>query len=270
MSTSESLAQRVASAHREVMKLHRQSRRGVWTTAIVGALLLGLLSVYFAYGYSEISDLLKPDTLVPYVADALDNQIRSGTAALEAEVNRSAPTWAEQVSEQIVLNLPKLREPAEKWALGLTDQFVSKHTVMAEGEFRKLIKEHRGTIKDTLDQLAAKQDVSKELLVPLQAAIESELKVEMETQAKDLLEALIEMDAKLQRLQRGASLSREGQAERRILMIVRHLQNGLAMQEIGPGRPRPVAPQATTIPVKAAPASAGKSSPPKQSAPKKP
>jgi hypothetical protein len=225
MPSSEALAQRVASAHRKVTQLHRQFRRGTWITAIVGILLLGLLSGYFAYGYTEISNLTKPEMLVNWVGDMVDNQIQGLANTAQSEVKAHASEWIDQACQQGIAYLPQGREQLEDVALKLTDEFVSKHTVMAEDMFRRVLKEHHGTIKDTLDQLAAKQDVSKELLAPLQAAIESELKVEMEAQAKDLLEALVEMDAKAQRLQDGANLDEGERIERRILAIVRQMYN---------------------------------------------
>lgn len=238
MSTSEALAQRIASAHRRVTAMKRQFRLGAWLTAIVGIILLGLLIVYFTFGYQQVSILTKPDTLVPWVGDMLDSKIKDAVPALENEVTRSAPAWAELASQQIVASLPLGREKLQELLLAKTGDFVSKHTVLAEDMFRKVLKEHRATIKETLDQLSTKQALSDELLASLQTAVEAEIKVEMQAQAHELLEAFIEMDAKLQRLKQGTNLSPEEQIERRLGMTARRLANEQSAPVLSPPAPR--------------------------------
>jgi hypothetical protein len=225
MPTSQSLVERVEAAHRQVAKLRSQFRRGNVITIIVGAVLLGLLCFYFAYGYSAIAGALKPDLLVKATSGYVDQQLPTLIATIETHVRESAPAWAEQASKQLLDAAPTLREELEKLTLDRTNALVEHINVVGDKEFRKVLNEHRDEFKQVLDTLATNQEPGKDVLAPLHAALDKELGVDMHAQASAVLGSLIEMNDKLKRLAGNRGLNAKERTERRVLMIMRRMHD---------------------------------------------
>src|SRR5438552_458518 len=108
---------RLEQVQNELAALRRRTQRATWTTVIIGILLLGVLGVYFYIGYTEIASVRKPDMLVAYGMQMIDENLPELLRTAETEVNKNAPQWAETLSKQVLDQSPYLRAELEKHSM---------------------------------------------------------------------------------------------------------------------------------------------------------
>lgn len=224
-----SLATSLDETDRLLKNCTSRTRNGNVLTILVGVVLLGLLGGYFVYGYNQISSVMEPDTLVDVAQSWLDNQIPEVRRSLEAEVDRSAPVWAESLSKQAQSSLPSIREKLEDYVLEQVDQTVEQSMSITEDNFRKFLREKREVLDEGFKDLATSPQLAKESLARLELAMNDAMEADMKQGASDLYTTLTLMNVKLARLKAGQHLTTEEALERQVLMQIRRLQ----LEEIG-------------------------------------
>ncbi len=200
--------------------IHRSTR----TTATIGLIALVVLGGYFYYGYKMIAGLLEPKTLVGSATGLLDQNLPAARDALIAQINNSAPAWAEQVSLQAQAAVPDLRLKLEDYVLTETDKLANQVTTLTEDKFRKAMHDNHDVIEKGFQELATSDKLSEESLKVLVTALEQELKTDMQAQSEAVLETLRFLSARIQRLSNGKNLDEEERCERRIAMLSRRLK----------------------------------------------
>ena len=194
------------------------------TTATIGLIALVVLGGYFYYGYTEIAKLLEPKTLVGSATGLLDQNLPAARDALIAQINNSAPAWAQQVSLQAQEAVPELRLKLEDYVLTETDKLANQVTTLTEDKFRKAMHDNHDIIEKGFQELATSDKLSEESLKVLVTALEQELKTDMQAQSEAVLETLRFLSARIQRLSIGKGLDEEERCERRIAMLSRRLK----------------------------------------------
>lgn len=202
-----------------------RTRRGNMLTVIVGAFVLLLLGGYFAYGYSQIADVTKPKVMVDAAESWLEDQIPEVRKTLEAEVDKSAPVWAESLSKQAQASLPTVREKLEAYVLDQADQIMEQTVNLTEEHFRKVLKEKREVLEEGFNDLAKSPKLAKETLRDLVDAMEGVFQADMKEGSSEMFARLNFMTEKLTRLKAGKDLNPEENLERLVLMQVRRLQS---------------------------------------------
>lgn len=200
--------------------IHRSSR----TTATIGLIALVVLGGYFFYGYRMIAEVLEPKMLVRSATGLIEQQLPVATNSLIAQVNNSAPTWAEKVSVEAQGSIPKLRLTLEDYVLTETDKLANQVTNLTEDKFRKAMHDNHDVIEKGFQELATSDKLSEESLKQLVTALEQELKTDMQTQAEAVLETLRFLSSRIQKLSAGKGLDEEERCERRIAMLSRRLK----------------------------------------------
>lgn len=224
-STTTSLQTSIDATERLLKECTSRTRRGNLLTMIVGAIILVMLSGYFAYGYSEIASVTEPKTLVSAAETWLEDQIPEVRKQLENEVDKSAPIWAESLSKQAQSSLPTLREKLEAYVVEQVDQTM-EHTVnLTEEHFRKMLKEKRGVLEDGFKDLATSPQLAAESLKELEQILEGAFQADMKQGADDLFATLKLMSEKLERLKANKEMTSEETLERLVLMQFRKLQS---------------------------------------------
>jgi hypothetical protein len=219
-----SLEQRLQQTEQALARISNRLAAGARRTRILGLLLLCLIAGYFAYGYREIRTLVGPDHLVPLAGNMLDDSLPELRHSLHQTVAASAPVWAEGLSTTAVEAAPRAREALEEYVLNQTQVVLEHATTLGEDQFRKILREHRAEMEQTLAQLANDQNYSDETLKIFVAALNDELGRDLQEQSHEVLGTLIGLKEKLQRLAKGGTLSQEEALERHALMTVRHIQ----------------------------------------------
>ena len=219
-----SLAKSLDETDRLIKDCTGSTRRGNSLTIIAGVVILAIVAGYFVYGYGEISSVMEPDTLVNAAQSWLEDQLPEVRKSLEAEVDKSAPVWAESLSKQAQSSLPSIREKLEDYVLQQVDQTIEETVSITEDNFRKFLREKREVLDAGFADLATSPELAKESLARLETAMNETYATDMKQGASDLYTTLTQMTEKLARLKAGQSLTREEALERQILMQFRRLQ----------------------------------------------
>lgn len=197
-------------------------------TNLIGAIALVALSIYFYFGYTMIAGLLEPKTLVPYGARMLEDRLPEARKALVKQIADSAPAWAKEMSVQARKEIPGLRGKLENYVLSNTDQVLDKVSTLTEDQFRKALQDNRELVESGFKELSSNDKLSDATLTALVNALEQELKSDMKSQAKDVLETLQYLSERVQRLSAGRSLDEQERYMRQILMIARRMRDTTA------------------------------------------
>ncbi len=224
MSSTKTLEERAEAAHLALQKMRRHFRFSAWVTLIVGGLLLAVVAIYFSFGYHEVSDLTDPDKIVALVGQTVDDQLPIYRQQAEQQVKDNASTWAEQASQQLLTAIPPMREHLEQFALDQSDTIIAQIDVVGEQQFRRLLNENRSTVEEAIKDLKNDEDISEDVLVALQLAIEKELQIDSSSQADAVLTIASDLNKNMEELVAGEGLTREQKAERRVLMLAKRLQ----------------------------------------------
>lgn len=219
-----SLEIRLEEANRVLAEQVTSIRRGNRLTLIVGILALLLMAGYFTYGYSQISELMQPDTLVTLGVSQLEDHLPEARRAIETEITTSAPVWAEQVSARVRGSLPEARTRLEGYVLTQVDTGVVKAVELTEQEFRDFLRANRQSLDEGFRDLATSPQLADESLERLVVAINTKFQSNMQHNSKDLFETLNELVARLSRLKANQALTQEEALLRQIIMQARRMQ----------------------------------------------
>lgn len=217
-------AEQVNRLSRQIAQQESAIKRSTQVMGSIGLIGLVLIAGYYYYGYKEIARLLEPNTLVPFAAGMLEDRLPEAREALVAQISKSAPAWAEQVSLKAQQSIPDLRVKLEDYVLSETDKMAEQVTNLTEEKIRKALQENREVVEKGFKELADSDKLSEETLAALVAALEQELQTDMQAQSGEVLETLRFLSMRVQRLADGKDLDDEERSERRIAMLARRLQ----------------------------------------------
>lgn len=260
-------SERLEYIKRELARERRHVTGSAVLTLIVGLILLGAITFYFVYGYTELRKLAEPKGLVDYMVVALDDRIPEVRQKLIDETKTNAPKWAEDLSKQALDNIPEGRKRLEQYALEKYDETANEVIHLTDDEFRKFLHANHDKLDKYFKDLAKNPKLAEEDINELARSMDEQLQVDMKLTAKMLLETLMEVNATLQRLRADQKLTPEEQNLRRVVMLGRriHLESDPAklaqFRESKPLPPRTVAGARTTMPVPAKDKAATKPTP---------
>lgn len=222
---SSTLIERSEAAQNELVKLRRSFQLGSWITGIVGTVIIVVLGGYFCYGYIVISELKDPEPIIALVGQMADTQIPLIRARLESQVDKNATAWAQDASDRAVAFVPTLRKKLEELASEQVDKAIDQINVLGEKEFRRVLDENRDTIKQALQDLEDDKEISDGVLLLLEEELAKELKMNVDALAGTPLVIVSVLNSSGKTLLAGENLTEEQEHERRVLMIVRRLQD---------------------------------------------
>jgi hypothetical protein len=218
------LSDRITQLERELVAQRKRTDFSANVTAAIGLLILILLGGYFYYGYSSFSEVTKPEKIIQTAQTLLEDNLPTARKAIEAEVKKSAPAWAEGLSKQAQESIPKAREKLEDYVLTQIDETLKKGTVLTDEQFNTFIKNNRNTLERSMKELGKDPKAAEESMGELAKALEDQLRVDLQNQAREMFTALKSCIATLKKLQEGRNLSPYETNFRRVLMIARRLQ----------------------------------------------
>jgi hypothetical protein len=222
-SSPESLLERLGRLQRELALERSRVQRTSVLTIIVGVLLLAVLGGYFGVGYVWLQPLANVDNLLFYAEDQLDRRLPEGRRLLENQIRENAPQWAERLSQQAYANVPYARTKLEEFALEQFESSMNEATARTDEEFRKFLHDNHDQLEKYFKELADKPELAEIELQDLRRSLEAQVGADIKTGAKQLLDLLVQLNARLRRLLHEKNLSPEEDNERRLLMLARRL-----------------------------------------------
>lgn len=229
--SSADLTAALQQAEKELATLKAKLQSSSRMTAVVGVLVLALLSGYFYYGYTQINEVLQPKKLVDATSSYLDDQLPEIRQQLETQIKDHASEWIQTISDQAFESIPGLRGAAEDFAISQLNEVFDQVASLTEDEFKKFLTDNRELLETTFKELADNPKVSDELLKQLETALDEQLGGEMKTKAEDLLAMVTKLADEVESLKDGKNL---GDLERRklnILKIAKRLQVEQGLQK---------------------------------------
>jgi len=220
----EALKNRLETLQRELAAERQRTQRSTVFMAVVAAILLIVLGGYFYYGYTQIANITRPEKVVDVAQGVIDERLPEARSSLEAQIIKSAPTWAEGLSKQAQEALPQARQRATEQFLKEADRMTQEASVLSEEHFRTFLRENRPLLDKKFQELSKSPDLAEESLQELQKSLETQLGGEMNADAKALSKDIASAAVNLQRLGSDEKLTPEQKVERRVWMIARRLQ----------------------------------------------
>ena len=215
-------------------QLARERRRMVQAsvlTVIIGVAIMILLGIFFYKGYHAISTNTEPSKIVDWLQTTVDDNIPDVQRSIAQQIERNAPIWAEDMSKQLVSSAPQARRKIEDGFLQHVDNTLKETAVLSDQEFGKVLSSHRELFDQLINDAKKGVKPAERSLEQLDIALESDLQVDMKSEAKNLLNNIESVRANLNHLAAAKHLGPDQEAEKQFYMIARRLQ----AEEGGPG-----------------------------------
>lgn len=219
------LNKRLDDALAELDTQRRRVKRSSIISTCVGGALLALLTAYFTVGYVKILEFVnKPEEAVALVGQTMEDMLPDVRKQIETMIIEGAPEWAKMASEELLASAPDIREQLEGLILDQSKLLVEQLSGFSEQRFAEFLETQRPTFEATIRELSSTQQEPEETFAELTEALENELKVNMEEEARTLLDVVYALNEKLRKLSDGRDLTREESYLRRAMMILRRVQ----------------------------------------------
>lgn len=219
-----SLDQRLERLERQIASQRTRIARGSRVTLFIALLLLIALAGWFYFGYTNFHEVTRPQMVVQAAEGFIDTNLPELRKAVEAEIVRSAPGWAEQLSLELQSGMPQAREHLENYIVEQMDAVLHETNSMSQDQFRTFLKENRGVLEQGFKDLASSPTVAEETMQNVIDALDKQFSKQMQVESADLFSTVSMMKKKLDRLATAQNLSNEQQLERRMLMLTRRMK----------------------------------------------
>lgn len=220
---------RLEEIQQDLARERRRSTRTTVLTVLAGTIALAAMGVYFHYGYREFASVTEPKQLIDFAEVMLDEKVPEARSALEKEIVKSAPAWAEGLSKQAQDNMPLARERITDNLVDQAERMAQEAEILSEQRYRAYLRENKPMLERKMQELSKSPKLAeqslKELEIPLEAQMAGDLKVDAVGLSRDISA----MAANLKRLSVGKDLTPEQKVERRVFMLARRLQTDTAV-----------------------------------------
>jgi len=219
----------MTTSAQELQELRREVEQNTrWNMSLLLTLVTCLVLVIL-YEYRQFRQLTQPDTIVAIVEERIKENYPEVRAALKKQVVEAAPVLLEKLSRKAVRSVPELRQDlvaylGRQLAVGLDEA-----TAFSAVEFRETLRENRDLVEQAAEELKEFPDRAEKFIVGLEKRLEKRWDVDFQKQARFVLRTLHGLNAKLERLSKNERLTPEDLLARRIVRIVRAMQE----QEFG-------------------------------------
>jgi hypothetical protein len=231
ISSEESAEKELAELQEQLKQLHKtlsaERQRAQWSariTAFVGTVCLLAITCYFAYGYHRFRQVTEPENIVDVAQTLVDDNLPKARAALEKEVIKSAPEWAEGLSRKAQDSMPEARKKVQQYFVEETERTLDEVAVLSEKQFREFLRKNKPTLEKKYKELAESPELAEKSLQELELPLDEAFQTEMRTLAARASRDLTSANQNLIRLKERKNLTQEQEIERQVWMIVRRLQ----------------------------------------------
>lgn len=198
-------------------------RRGNLIFGVVATLLLVVVVSYFVFGFVFISSMLEPHHIVEGGSQMFKDNIPDLKKTIQDRVVASAPQIASMATGYVMEYMPTGREAIEKTVGEQMGHLLDETSSVTAKELRKFVHDNRDDLKNTLKALNNEKEAA-DVVAKLSKAIEAQLGRELLADAKELMDIVIDLNAKLARINEGKDLDTHDQTIRRMLMICKRIQ----------------------------------------------
>jgi hypothetical protein len=216
--------ERLDQAQKELSHMRQRFERGGRLTIILGSLIIVVLGVYFYLGAKIWAEVTEPDKLVNWMSVQLDDHMPGLRTSLEKEIIKAAPGMAASLSKQLIKSLPDARKKLEIFAADQFDESIKEADLVTEENLRRFLKKHKVMLTKEFAALAQSEKAADKSVDILANAMEEELDVDFQKDAKKTLKTLKAANVNWKDMTAGSKLSEDQKLERRVWQLARRLQ----------------------------------------------
>jgi hypothetical protein len=176
------------------------------------------------YQYYRFTQVSSPEAIVSLAEEQIKENYQEIRVDLQEQLVSSAPELAETISEKAVKKLPEARKDLMQFLGRQLAVGLDRATAFSADEFREILRENRDLIEKSVTELKEFPDEAKEFVTALEKRLEKRWDVDVQKQARFVLKVLHGVNAKLERLNSNEKLTPEEMIERRIVRIIRAMQ----------------------------------------------
>ncbi len=224
------LQSRVNRIQQSIVSHQQRLARGTQMTVSIGGILCIAIVAWFTIGYIKLDEFLEPNVLANYATSMIMDRMPEQRRKLEQQVTEEAPRWAATASKELQDRIPGLRGQAEDFLLEKVEEAFGQLQVLTAQQFRTFVSNNQPMLADGFRSLK-KPEEAERFVADLHSAIEGQMSGNMREQAEDMLHIVIDLNAKLEQLQKGEKLNSEQALEREILMVAKRLQHESALEQ---------------------------------------
>jgi cytoskeletal protein RodZ len=216
-----SLQARLDQLHRDIAKERSKASRTAVFTLIAGLVILGLLGVYFYFGYTMFEEVKDPDKIVDFASQQVNEKIPDARHQAETQIKDSAPRLAEQLSAEAQRQTPVATQKITENVLDQMENLVNNAMGSAEEHFRSYLRANKEMLNRKFEEIRKNPTLAQKSLEELEVPLETEFGGDMKLNARDVAWVFASIDAKLKSLKANKDLTTQQKLERRWWMLVR-------------------------------------------------
>jgi hypothetical protein len=205
-------------------QLQQSVDRNVRTNMILMAVFALLTFSFIGYQYYRFTQVSSPEVIVSVAEEQIKEHYHEIREDLKEQLVSSAPELAETISERAVKELPEARKDLVQFLGRQLAVGLDRATAFSADEFREILRENRDLIEKAVTELKEFPDEAKEFVTAMEKRLEKRWDVDVRKQARFVLKVVRGVNAKLERLNSNENLTPEEMIERRIVRIIRAMQ----------------------------------------------
>ncbi len=223
MADSSNNVSRIDNLKKRLQKRRNRTNLASTLTLIIGLVAVGLLSFYFYYGYQQFEDITDPKKVINIVQSVFDDNIVEVRSVAAKQIRDSAPQWAEELSNELIKQMPEARTELESQLRGFIQSKFQEAQGISQEKFREMIAQNRPEIQEAIDTVKSEKD-TQAFIDSFMPIVEKSAGIDIENNAAESLGAFVELNERLDRLTKGENLSALEQQQRYVLGLVQRLR----------------------------------------------
>lgn len=201
-------------------------------TMVLALVLVGETIGFSLYTYADVEQKLEPKRLVDTAEQTIRRRYPQLRRQLVEEIRDHAPEIAARASKEAVASSPELRQWLERVTARQLEVGLDEATELSADEFRTFLRNNHDEVRRALEQIDAAPEKADKLVLRFEERLDGQFGIDIRKDAKRALELQQRLNTKLERLAGNGPLEPKELLERRIVRILRAMQQE-ELQELG-------------------------------------
>jgi hypothetical protein len=205
-------------------------------TALLAVTLIAETIGFSLYTYYDVKQEMSPKQLADTIEETVRRRYPAMREQMVRDLKQNAPRIAEQASNKLVESAPQMRQWLERATARQLEYGLDEGTQLSAEQFRVFLRDNHDQVEQALVQLEQAPDKARKLVQDLESELDKQYGLDVRKDAKQALKLHRALNDKLERLNSDAPLEPKELLERRIVRILRTLQQqqmkGLGLEEL--------------------------------------
>ena len=210
---------------KQLGKLRSSINRDATILLFVAVTLFAVFLGYFVFGYNKFKELSEPNLLMDAAETIVRDNLTEARKQLQTEVENNADNWVQQLSDQAVESVDDMRKELEKFVEQQIKDKIKESVELADPQFEKLMAENNEVLKKAFADFGKSESPSEELVDIVSKEVDARLKTDLQADANEVLNMMLSLRLKMDKLRSVKELNAEESLERQILATARLIQS---------------------------------------------